>query len=103
MGKKVLKAVLFEGFHHPTLGNMKPTFPQDDKSLKDFEMSLEDNGTLFIQWSGGTVGGRPTPAGACSIGVSNIKVLVHAYEAPTPKAVAKAPEQATTKAVAKAG
>jgi hypothetical protein len=52
MGKKVIYAKLHDGFFIPVVGNMKDTLPSDGKTLKDFEMELQDGGGLMLSWTG---------------------------------------------------
>ena len=51
MAKKVLYAKLHSTFFIPSLGNMKDTLPSDSKTLQDFEMVKEDDGSLTLSWS----------------------------------------------------
>lgn len=57
MSKKLKYVKLFDGFFIPGVNsNMGDQLPSASKNLKDFEMELEDNGTISLSWTG--------PAGA---------------------------------------
>lgn len=51
MAKKITYAKLHDGFFIPGVGNMKDTLPPDNKSLPEFNMVLEDNGSITLTWT----------------------------------------------------
>lgn len=53
MSKPVTYAQLKEVFFVPGLknGNFGPTLPPANTTLKDFTMSLQDSGDLYLEWS----------------------------------------------------
>jgi hypothetical protein len=72
--KQVTHVELHDGFFVPgmgaTGGQFKKTLPPE-KSLKNFKMFLEDNGSLTLNWEEGKFTKEIT------IGAANVKVAVH--------------------------
>ncbi len=53
MALKLKYVKLFDGFFIPGgTGVMKDTLPASDKTMKELEMYLEDNGTISLYWKG---------------------------------------------------
>jgi len=52
MPKPVIYAELTGGFFIPGTknGNFTKTLPNPNKTLKNFTMTLQDNGNLYIEW-----------------------------------------------------
>lgn len=73
MGKPVIYAQLHTGFFVPGIknGNFKETLPAHDKTLKNFKMTLEDSGTLSLEWEDGVYTKH------FSIAAANVKVCQH--------------------------
>lgn len=77
MSKQVIHAQLHEGFFipgMPTGGNFKQTLPPADKTLKNFKMNLQENGSLLVEFE---------DAGylkSFSVASANIRIAVFAPE-----------------------
>lgn len=76
MAKKVTYATLFSDFYLPAIGQMKTSLPPDNKSLPNFRMTLQDNGTLLLEWDASP----KISKGSYTVGASNIKGCYHAHE-----------------------
>jgi len=52
MPKPVIHAELNGGFFIPGIknGNFTKTLPNPNKTLKNFTMTLQDNGNLYLEW-----------------------------------------------------
>jgi hypothetical protein len=52
MPKPVIHAELNGGFFIPGIknGNFTKTLPNPNKTLKNFAMTLQDNGNLYLEW-----------------------------------------------------
>jgi hypothetical protein len=84
MSKKVSHVELHDGFFIAGMtkdgGQFGKSLPPAGKTLVDFEMHLQDNGSVEVSW--GTKGARMT----ITIGAANVKYAKHFPEAkPTPK------------------
>lgn len=55
MPKPVVHAELNDGFFIPGMpnGNFTKTLPNPGKTLKNFTMTLQDNGHLLLEWEDG--------------------------------------------------
>lgn len=74
MANKVIYAKLHEGVFIPGTGSLGDTLPPQNKTLKNFSMEKQQDGTLQLSWD---VGGLHEVA---DVGASNIVVLKYAPE-----------------------
>lgn len=71
MAKKVVTAYLNDNIFIPRIGDLKKTLPPESKTLTNFCMTLQDNGTLLLEFEYANQNHEFT------VGASNIKGLSH--------------------------
>lgn len=84
MPKKVETAYLVDNIFIPGVGDLKKTLPPESKTVKGFTMTLQDNGTLLLEFEYAGFSHEFT------VGASNLKGMVHP----------KTPKSQTNKAAA---
>lgn len=70
MGKEVTEAQLYETLHVIGIGQIDKTLP-GKKTLKNLKMSLQDNGSLLVEWEEGT------RVRSFTVGAATVKTAVH--------------------------
>lgn len=86
MSKPVIHAQLHEGFFIQGLtggGNVKNTLPPDNKTLKNFKMTLQENGTLLLEWEDGIYTKSYTVAAANIRGMQHPPLKTTLLDTPT--------------------
>lgn len=71
MSRKVVYAKLHAGVFIPGVGNLADTLPPMNKTLKNFTMSAQASGALYLSWEDE----RTATNQAAEVGASNIIVL----------------------------
>ena len=71
MGKEVVQAQLYETLHVIGVGQIDKTLPPHGKTLKNLDMTLNDNGSILVEWEEGT------RIRSFTIGAATVKTAVH--------------------------